>query len=608
LSNSSSSGNLSDYSSLQNIHPVKFVYRILLERRLLLAWMIFGIITHQSLRFVIPVLVGNLVEFGLDKGDVNQVKFYAWLVLIIALISAILDITMSWANEIAANDVEYKTRNIYFNSVQGKTMAFHDESRMGELMSVAQNDLRSLYSTVAPGLRLFGESTISVIVVTLFIFIESVVLGFIFLLLLPFWLLSLRKYNRRMSPTAVVQQDYFRDLGALVKENLIGTKIVRAFSQEKREVLNFEKSNSQYTESWNTRGQATAFFVPMLLTYSLTSLMFIIGIYLTTVSSISILSYTLLVNFEAHNLITVMGIMILFRQPTFFVGATLELASLGLAGVDKVQKTLALGESEKSIIGTGLSDKKIDFEGGISFTNVSFGYSEKDVLSNISFEINPGETVAIVGPPGSGKTTLVKLLARFYETRVGIIAIDGQDIKSVPVDQLRRNIGVVEQDVHLFSTSILNNITYAVDDFSIEDIDEIAKLAQVEEFVKELPDKYDTLVGERGVRLSGGQRQRIAIARAFLSNPKILILDDSTSAVDGKTEHQIVTAITNLMKNRTNIIITNRLNMMRFAHKIIVLQQGTIVGMGTHEDLIKSNTIYRRIFQPYISSSKGGAE
>ena len=597
-----------DLVAIEKVHPVKFVYKILIERPLLLAWIFVGIISHQTLRFIIPVLLGNLVEFGLEANDVELVKFYAGLTLVVGIIFAILDITMSWANEIAANDVEYKTRAIYFESIQGKTMAFHDEARLGEMMAVAQNDLRSLYRTVAPGLRLFGESVVSVIVVPLLIFRESLILGTMFLILLPIWLLSLVWYNRRMTPAAVKQQEDFRDLGAMVKENLIGNKIVRAFSQEESEINEFQSSNANYTDSWNIRGKRTALFVPMLLTYSLASLMFILGIYLTSVSSLSLLGRTIPVNFRYYNLITVMGIMILFRQPTFFVGATLELASLGLAGVKKVQETLITGESENRMMGDHEQNVSFNFESKITFENVSFSYSTNPVLSNINLEIKKGETVAFVGPAGSGKSTLVKLLARFYDPTSGQIKLDGVNIKDIQIESLRKNIGMVEQEVHLFSTSILDNITYALDDYSFEDIEKIAKMAQLDEFVNDFPEKYDTLVGERGTRLSGGQRQRIAIARAFISNPTLLILDDSTSAVDGKTEHEIVTAITNLMRNRTNIIITNRLNMMKFTDRIFVLERGQIVSSGTHSELLNSDKIYRRIFRPYISLNKGGIE
>ncbi|MHA2169281.1 MAG: ABC transporter transmembrane domain-containing protein [Candidatus Kariarchaeaceae archaeon] len=197
-------------------HPIRWVLELLLERPVLLILIIGGIIIHQSLRFVIPVLIGKFVESGLEAKNLEMVKFYAIAIIVVALISAFFDLTMSWANEIAANDVEFKTRSIYFRSIQGKTMAFHDEARLGEMMSVAQNDMRSLYSTVAPGFRLFGESVISIIVVFAFIFLESSLLGILFLILLPFWFISIFQYYQRLTPIAIEQQQKFRDMAAVV--------------------------------------------------------------------------------------------------------------------------------------------------------------------------------------------------------------------------------------------------------------------------------------------------------------------------------------------------------------------------------------------------------
>ncbi|MFV2016821.1 MAG: ABC transporter transmembrane domain-containing protein, partial [Candidatus Heimdallarchaeota archaeon] len=315
-------------------------------------------------------MIGDLVEFGIEDQDSSQVKFYATMIIVTAAVSAFLDLTMSWANEIAANDVEYKTRDIYFKSVQNKNMAFHDEARLGELLSIAQNDLRSLYTAVAPGLRLFGESMISVIVVTALIYIESPLLGIIFIVLLPIWFQSLRVYNNRMTPAAIDQQNEFRDLSANVNENLVAAKVVRAFSQEANELHEFNNSNKNYTDAWIHRGKVTALFIPMLLTYSLSGIMFIVGVYLALNPSITVLGFTYSENFGIPQLITVMGIIILFRQPIFFVGATLELSSLGLAGVRKVQDILVQGISEEK--DANLDNNLVIEKGGVVFEDVGF--------------------------------------------------------------------------------------------------------------------------------------------------------------------------------------------------------------------------------------------
>jgi ATP-binding cassette subfamily B protein len=550
---------------------------------------------------VIPVLIGKFVESGLEAKNLEMAKFYAISIIVVAIISAFFDLTMSWGNEIAANDVEYKTRSIYFRSIQGKTMAFHDEARLGEMMSIAQNDMRSLYSTVAPGFRLFGESIISIIVVLVFIFFESYLLGILFLILLPIWIYSIVQYYQRLTPIAIEQQQKFRDMAAVVQENLVNAKIVRSFSQDNNEIDFFNSHHEDYTRSWEQRGKIAALFTPMLATYILAGIMFICSVYLAINPTITIGTQTVTTRFGVSEFITVMGLMIQFRQPTFFVGATIELASLGFAGVEKVQQTIASGEMEQKMEGQDIIEQ--DVQGQVTFDSVTFGYNKTPILENIKFSIESGEVVAIVGPPGSGKTTLMKLLTRFYEPASGKILIDGRNVTDFGLMQLRRNIGVVEQDVHLFSTSIRENIIYGIDrPITDDELENVAKLSRIDEFIYDLPNGFNTLTGERGERLSGGQRQRVAIARALISDPKILILDDSTSAIDAKTEHEIVSALNELMRGRTSFLITNRLNMIRRADKILILNNGMLAGEGTHNELLSSNSIYQRIFSPHLSA------
>jgi len=583
---------------IAGVHPLRWLGSMALNHSFVSLYIVIGIIIHQTLRFMIPVFVGDLVQYGVEPKSIPQIKYFATLILITGLISAFFDATMSWANEYLAATVERDVRSTYFKSLQEKNMAFHDSSKLGELIAINQNDMRSLYSTLAPGIRIFGEAFVSMAALTVIIFTQSWILGVTFLLLLPVWILSLRWYNNRLTPISIDQQNQFRDLSAQVQENLAGAEIVRAFSKEEREQMKFSVENNTYTSIWQARGKITAYYFPMLIAYGIGGILFLVAAFLATRNSFVLFGTTFQASLSLGAMVTIVGLIVQFRSPTFLLGRVLEFSSLGLAGVRKVQEVL--GEDSHM----QLSEAPVDHEirGEVEYRNVSFAYNSEPVLEEINFTAQPGQIVAIVGPTGAGKTTLLKLLARLYDPQSGEILIDGIPISDYDLNSLRQSIASVEQDIYLFSTTIVDNITFALDDEEVSqaDIEEVVEVSRVSEFVYDLPEKLHQRVGERGMRLSGGQKQRIAIARAFLADPKILILDDSTSAVDSQTEQEIVAAIKELMRGRTSFIITARLNMIRQADKVLVLEKGKLVAQGKHEDLLHNNTIYRRIFDPHM--------
>jgi len=306
------------------------------------------------------------------------------------------------------------------------------------------------------------------------------------------------------------------------------------------------------------------------------------AIYLFTLNQINI-----------GQIITYLGLMATLRFPTFisiFIFAIVKNAKISS---DRLLNFM----NEETLIDENPEGVEKLLEGNIKFENVSFSYAKngRPVLQNISFEIKPGQTVAIVGTTGSGKTTLTKLLSRLYDVDKGRILVDGVDVKDYALNSLRSQISYIEQDVFLFSDTIFNNISFGRTS-SLEDIVKVARGAQAHEFISSFPNGFESEVGERGVQLSGGERQRIAIARAFLTNPRILILDDSTSAIDSATEDKIQEAISNILKNRTTILITHRLSQIRWADLILVLKRGEIAAEGTHEELLKTSEEYRKIF------------
>jgi ATP-binding cassette subfamily B protein len=369
---------------------------------------------------------------------------------------------------------------------------------------------------------------------------------------------------------------------ATLNETLSGIEVVKATVQEEKEMKKYFYHAKNYKNAFIERGKLDAKYFPILVLALIITAGFMHCVFLFNYGLIDI-----------GQIIAFLGILGLLRFPTnisMFVFAIFRLAVSSAARLlDLMNKKTEIDENKGGI--------EKDFSGNIIFENVDFTYpdSKSPVLRNISFEVKPGQTVAVVGITGSGKTTLTKLISRLYDVSNGRILIDGNDIRDYALNSLRDQISYIEQDVFLFSTSIFDNISFGRIS-SLEQVVNVAKQAQAHDFITALPDKYQSKVGERGVQLSGGERQRIAIARAFLSDPRILILDDSTSAIDSNTEDKIQFAIKNILKDRTTFLITHRLSQIRWADLIIVLKNGEIAAKGTHENLLKTSAEYRKIF------------
>ncbi|MHA2362674.1 MAG: ABC transporter ATP-binding protein [Candidatus Hodarchaeales archaeon] len=544
---------------------------------------IIGIIIHMSVRLVIPFALGEIVD-KIAQGNLGLISTYALIILFSGIIAEAFDLGMSACNEVLAQTVEKNTRIEFFNSMTLKRMTFHDQAKVGNLMALATNDIRMMNLTVSPGFRLLGEPVVAVTGVLLLSLFIHPIAGLFLIITFPFFFLSVFWYHKRSKPVSVLQQTQFRGMNAFLQEKIQGNRVIRGFTGENHENNSFRKINNELATTKIRRNFLLGFYTPALVLTAITGVMFIISVYLTLEGELSI-----------AELITLSSLMLYLRGPSLLINNALQMAQLGLAGAEQLYDLVneeEYGEEEVS----GLS---LDIKGKVEFEKVSFEYIlGKPVLKQITFIIHPGETIAILGPTGSGKTTLLKLLTRFYEVSSGRILIDDIPITNIALESLRSQIGVVEQEIFLFSTSIRDNIGYSQDDISDQEIERCAKLAQAHDFIINSPEKYDTIIGERGITLSGGQKQRLGLARAFLADPKILILDDSTSALDSETENEVALAIDRLQQNRTTFIISHRLATIRRADKIILLNSsGSIQAMGTHPELLKSSKEYRRIFR-----------
>ncbi|NPV09847.1 MAG: ABC transporter ATP-binding protein [Anaerolineae bacterium] len=522
------------------------------------------------------------------EGNLRALLLIALGVLGFGLGSAGSSLLGNVANEFLAQRLERDARDELYLSLLGKSLSFHGRQRLGDVMARATNDVRQLNLMFSPGLRLIFSSGMSLVIPIVTIAGINTRLLLVPLLFVPVLGLTIWHYNRRLEPVAEAQQVQYGAISAGLEEVISGIEVVKANAQEPRERERFTADASRYRDLSVRQGEIQARYLPLLAYYVMLAVAFTHALLLYGRGLVTL-----------GDIIAFMGLLGLLQFPTFISIFTFSLVQLGLAGAERI---LELIEAR-----TELDENKAGVSGEISgevvFEDVSFSYDGAEVLHGISFHARPGETVAIVGQTGSGKTTLTRLINRIYDVSQGRVLVDGTDVRDWSIESLRSQISTIEQDVFLFSRSIAENIAFGAGaDLSREDIERFAREAQAHDFIMALPQGYDTVVGERGVTLSGGQRQRIAIARAFATNPRILILDDSTSAIDSATEDQIQLAMSRVSRGRTTFLITHRLSQIRWADRILVLRQGRLEDQGTHEDLLQRSLAYRNIFARYEGS------
>ena len=542
---------------------------------------------------LITVTVPIVLKFFFDQAifDTPEIIFLtASVFLCLYLVNFFLQVLSSACSSILS---EYTVRNVqqeFFLSLHQKNMSFHDSSRSGNLLSMGTSDSRQL-GRILSSIRLFIYAIFTTVAALFSMFYLSLDLTLIFLLFLPFILFSMYWYGKRISPVALERQQLFGVWQATLQENLSGIRALRTLSNRDQEWKKYLNDLYAVKDVLIRRSKISSFYIPTLIIYLSMGVTFIFGSYLVYLGKIS-----------AGTLIAFNALVILLQQPNQQIRGSFFMGSMGFAGGRRIYGVI----TNQMSISNGLGP--ITINGDISFKNVYFRYNNlkgenQYTLKNISFDIKAGETIAIIGHTGCGKTTVTKLIQRLYDVTSGSIEIDGKNIKDFNLDSLRKQIGVIEQDVFLFSTTIRENILFGYSDPFSKELEEkmisIAKSAQIHDFIMSLPHGYDTVIGERGITLSGGQRQRLAIARAFMINPPILILDDATSSVDAKTEAQIQKAISNLVLKRTSIIITHRLSTLLKANRIILMEKGELVDMGTHKELYERREYYASIFKQF---------
>ncbi len=532
-------------------------------------------------RFLLGVAAEEIVNPTAPDGLLRIALLILFVLLIGDSLSALAG---SLSMETLAQRLARDSREELYSSLLQKSQTFHDRQRVGDIMARATDDVQQLNTMVNPGLLFISELVFGLAVPMIFMAFVRLDLLLVPLIFVGVYVITVRFYMAELNPVIGNQRGAFGSMNAGLEETISGIEVVKASAQEPFERKKFYTNARRYRDYFAQQGRVEARYLPMLFYGFALGLFFLHCMVLYGQGLLTI-----------PNIISVIGLMAAIRFPIFISIFAFSLVQLGVTSAERILQVI----NEETELDENAEGYSAPMRGEIVFENVSFGYEDGTVLDGISFHVQPGETVAIVGQTGSGKSTLTQLINRTYDVTSGRILIDGVDVRQWSMAALRSQIPKIEQDVFLFSRSVAENIAFGAPGTPQAEIEQAAREAQAHEFVMSFNDGYETKVGERGTMLSGGQRQRIALARAFLSDPRVLILDDSTSAIDSATEDEIQRAIRRAQTGRTTLLITHRLSQIRWADHILVLEQGKVIAAGKHEELLRSSEPYRRIFARY---------
>ena len=502
--------------------------------------------------------------------------------LIMYIVQALCKYYVSYQGHMMGANMERDMRQQLFDHYEKLSFSYYDQNNSGQMMSKLVSDLFDISEMAHHGPENLFISLIKIIGSFVFLFVINRWLASPLLVLVFFMILFSYSQNRRMQATFMDNRQKIGDINSSLQDTLAGIRVVQSFANEEIERDKFRHSNENFLHSKDANYRCMGSFMSGNLFFQ--GLMYLV----TLVFGGWLIAKGQMETADLAMYALYIGI---FISPIQILVELTEMMQKGLSGF---RRFLAVVETEPDIVDAEDAKPLENVKGTVEYKDVSFHYSDDDtlVLSDVSFRIDAGKSIALVGPSGSGKTTICSLLPRFYDVTGGSIRIDGKDIRSLSLESLRNNIGLVQQDVYLFCGSIKDNISYGKPGASIEEIIDAAKKANIHDFIMSLPDGYDSYVGERGTRLSGGQKQRISIARVFLKNPPILILDEATSALDNESERWIQHSLEELAKNRTTITIAHRLSTIRNADEILVVADTGIAERGTHEELLAANGIY----------------
>ena len=532
-----------------------------------------------------PYISGMIVDDVIQGGAYDLLPKLIGIMLAVTAVRAILRYATQMMFETCSQGVLYRMRDAVYRKLLQEDFAFYNRNRTGDLMSRQTGDMDAIRHFVAFVIYTVYENILMFIFALVMIFMVNVKLALCMMAVLPFCLFTTYLQSKHVKPRFHECRQSFSSLNAFVQENISGNRVVKAFAKEEYEKEKFEKENDKYREAELGAASIWCRFVPIfeLLSNLLMVVLILYGGYQVICGEMTL-----------GNLVTVNGYLWMLSNPLRFAGWWVNDVQRFITSVEKIYDTYS---KEPDVKKPKKGIKRKEMQGNIEFRNVSYEVEGEDIIHNISFSVEKGQTVGILGSTGAGKSTIMNLLCRFYDVTEGEVLVDGIDVKNWDLHDLRDNIGMAMQDVFLFSDTIEGNIAYGKPDCTFEEVKEAAVMSDANLFIKAMPDGYQTIVGERGVGLSGGQKQRISLARALLKKPSILILDDTTSAVDMETESYIQEQLKKLGRKHTVFVIAYRISSIKDADVIFVMDEGRIVERGNHESLLKQNGYYATVYK-----------
>lgn len=531
-----------------------------------------------------PQISGMIVDEVIEGQHYEKLGILLLIMIGVTLVRSLLRFIFLMCFESSSQGLVYDMREEAYRKLMKEDFNFFNKNRTGDLMSRQTGDMDAVRHMVSHVIYFSFENILAFLMALVMIFSVNVKMALCMLIVLPFTLAVTLSQRRHIKPAFDRVRDCFSSLNAFAQETIAGNRVVKAFAKEDYELEKFDRENDGYRDAQLNAASIWMKYIPMfeILSQCLTIILMIMGGFMVIDGEMTI-----------GNMVTVNGYLWMLNSPLRQAGWIINDLQRFLTAIEKIYKVYT---TEPDIKQPEHVVEKRKLKGSVTFDHVNYYTNDDTVLKDISFHVEPGQTVGIIGATGSGKSSLINLICRFYDVNQGRVLVDDIDVRNLDLQTLRGNIGIAMQDVFLFSDTIEGNIAYGNPDCTFEQVQAAAKIANADEFIREMPEGYDTIIGERGVGLSGGQKQRISLARAILKDPSIIILDDTTSAIDMETESMIQNELKKISDERTVFIIAHRISSIIHADQILVLDNGRLVERGTHEQLLAKKGYYSTVF------------